>query len=49
MINTGLIPTIYRRIICYLWKGHKYKPVSPKDIEGRALFECTYCQKQKVI
>lgn len=45
--HSGIIPLIYKRIICVLWKGHNYIPVSP-EIEGRRLFECKYCKKQHV-
>ena len=45
--HNGIIPLIYKRIICVLWKGHNYIPVSP-EIEGRRLFECKYCKKQHV-
>ena len=46
--NTGIIPIIYKRIICTLWKGHKFVQVSPRDIYDEALFECKYCKKLKV-
>lgn len=46
--RNGIIPLIYKRIICILWRGHNYTPVSP-EIEGKRLFECKYCKKQKVI
>ena len=46
--HNGIIPLIYKRIICVLWKGHDYIPVSPEDLEGRRLFECKYCKKQHV-
>ena len=46
--HNGIIPLIYKRIICVLWKGHNYIPVSPEDLEGRRLFECKYCKKQCV-
>ena len=42
-----IIPLIYKRLICVLWKGHNYIPVSP-EVEGKRLFECTYCKKQHV-
>ena len=42
--HNGIIPLIYKRIICVLWKGYNYIPVSPKDLEGRMLFECKYCK-----
>ena len=45
--HNGIIPLIYKRIICVLWKGHNYIPVSP-EIEGKRLFECKYCKKQRV-
>ena len=45
--HNGIISLIYKRIICVLWKGHNYIPVSP-EIEGRRLFECKYCKKQHV-
>ena len=41
----GIIPLIYKRIICTLWKGHNYIPVSPEDLSGKRLFECKYCKK----
>ena len=44
----GIIPLIYKRIICTLWKGHNYIPVSPEDLSGKRLFECKYCKKQHV-
>lgn len=44
----GIIPLIYKRIVCVLWKGHNYMPVSPEDLEGRRVFECKYCKKQCV-
>ena len=43
-INNGIIPLIYKRIICILWKGHNYIPVSPEDLDGKRLFECKYCK-----
>ena len=45
----GIIPLIYKRIICTLWKGHNYIPVSPEDLSGKRLFECKYCKKQHVL
>ena len=47
--HNGIIPLIYKRIICVLWKGHNYMPVSPEDLEGKRLFECKYCKKQRVL
>lgn len=46
--HNGIIPLIYKSIICVLWKGHNYIPVSPEDLEGKRLFECKYCKKQRV-
>ena len=46
--HNGIIPLIYKRIICVLWKGHNYMPVSQEDLEGKRLFECKYCKKQRV-
>ena len=46
--HNGIIPLIYKRIICVLWKGHNCIPVSPEDLEGRKLFECKYCKKQHI-
>ena len=46
--HNGIIPLIYKRIICVLWKGHNYISVSPEDLEGRRLFECKYCKKHHV-
>ena len=43
--HNGIIPLIYKRIICTLWKGHNYIPVSPEDLSGKRLFECKYCKK----
>ena len=48
MEHNGIIPLIYKRIICVLWKGHNYIPVSPEDLEGGRLFECKYCKKQHI-
>ena len=48
MKRNGIIPLIYKRIICILWKGHNYIPVSPEDLSGKRLFECKYCKKQHV-
>ena len=48
MKRNGIIPLIYKRIICILWRGHNYTPVS-LEVEGKRLFECKYCKKQKVI
>ena len=45
--HNGIIPLIYKRIICILWRGHNYTPVSP-EVEGKRLFECKYCKKQHV-
>ena len=45
--HNGIIPLIYKRIICVLWKGHNYISVSP-EVEGKRLFECRYCKKQHV-
>ena len=47
--HNGIIPLIYKRIICTLWKGHNYIPVSPEDLSGKRLFECKYCKKQQVL
>ena len=47
--HNGIIPLIYKRIICVLWKGHNYIPVSPEDLEGKRLFECKYCKKTTCI
>ena len=47
--HNGIIPLIYKRIICTLWKGHNYIPVSPEDLSGKRLFECKYCKKQHVL
>ena len=44
--HNGIIPLIYKRIICVLWKVYNYIPVSPEDLEGKRLFECKYCKKQ---
>ena len=46
--HNGIIPLIYKRIICVLWKGHNYIPVSPEDLDGKRLFECKYCKKQHI-
>ena len=46
--HNDIIPLIYKRIICTLWKGHNYIPVSPEDLSGKRLFECKYCKKQHV-
>ena len=46
--NNGIIPIMFKRIICTLYKGHRFVRVSPRDINGNALFECTYCKKQYV-
>lgn len=46
--HNGIIPLICKRIICTLWKGHNYTPVSPEDLSGKRLFECKYCKKQHV-
>ena len=46
--HNGIIPLIYKRIICILWKGHNYIPISPEDLSGKRLFECKYCKKQRV-
>lgn len=46
--HNGIIPLIYKRIICTLWKGHNYIPVSPEDLSGKRLFECKYCKKHHV-
>lgn len=48
-IKNGMIPLVYKRIICALWKGHNYIPVSPEDLSGKRLFECKYCKKQHVL
>ena len=47
--HNGIIPLIYKRIICVSWKGHNYIPVSPEDLDGKRLFECKYCKKQRVL
>ena len=31
MERNGIIPLICKRIICILWKGHNYIPISPED------------------
>ena len=49
--HNGLIPLIYKRIICVLWKGHNYIPVSPEDLEGKDFLNVNtvknnvYCKK----
>ena len=48
MKYNGIIPLIYKRIICTLWKGHNYIPVSPEDLSGKRLFVCKYCRKRHV-
>ena len=45
----GIIPLIYKRIICVLWKGHNYIPVIPENLDGKRLFECKYYKKQCVL
>ena len=47
-MNKVIIPTMYRRIVCALWKGHNYVRISP-EVQGKVLLECTYCQKEKVV
>lgn len=47
--HNGVIPLIYKRIICVFWKGHNYVAVSPEDLEGRRLFKCKYCKKRRVL
>lgn len=44
MKHNGIIPLIYKRIICTLWKEHNYIPISPEDLSGKRLFECKYCK-----
>ena len=44
----GIIPLIYKRIVCTLWKGHNYTSVTPEDLHGIRLFECKYCKKKHV-
>ena len=44
--HNGIVPLIYKRIICVLWKGHNYIHVSPEDLSGKRHFECKYCKKQ---
>ena len=46
--HNGIIPLIYKRIICTLWKGHNYIPISPEDLSGKSLFECKSCKKRHV-
>ena len=46
--HNGILPLISKLIICTLWKGHDYIPVSPEDLSGKRLFECKYCKKQHV-
>ena len=46
--HNGILPLICKRIICTLWKGHNYIPISPEDLSGKRLFECKYCKKQHV-
>ena len=48
MKRNGIIPLIYKRLICTLWTGHNYRPFSPEDLSGKRLFECKYCKKQHV-
>lgn len=47
--HNGIIPLIYKRIICVFWKGHNYVPVSQEDLERRRLFKCKYCKKRRVL
>ena len=46
--HNDIISLIYKRIICTLWKGHNYIPISPEDLSGKRLFECKYCKKRHV-
>ena len=39
--HNGIIPLIYKRIICTLWKGHNYIPVSPEDLSGKRLLNAS--------
>ena len=48
MERNGILPLIYKRIICILWKGYNYIPITPEDIYGERLFECKYCKKLQV-
>lgn len=45
VMNTGIIPTMYRRIVCTLWRGHNYVRKT-KFIDGPVIWKCTYCQKE---
>lgn len=36
--HNGIIPLIYKRIICVFWKGHNYVPVMPRRFRGKKTF-----------
>lgn len=44
--NTGFLPTIYRRIVCCLWRGHRYRVVGV--VFKQVVRRCDYCGKEKV-
>ena len=48
MKRNGIIPLIYKRIICILWKGHNYIPITPEDIYGKRGGGGGYCKKQHI-
>ena len=46
MKRNGIIPLIYKRIICILWRGHNYTPVSP-EIEGKGFLNANTAKNRK--
>ena len=44
--HNGIIPLIYKRIICVLWKGHNYIPVSLEEfLNVNTVKNNVYCKK----
>lgn len=46
MERNGIIPLIYKRLICILWRGHNYIPVSP-EVEGKRLLNANTVKNRK--
>ena len=46
--HNGIIPLIYKRIICVLWKGHNYIPIFP-EVEGKDFLNANIVKNNKYI
>ena len=49
-MNTGIIPRMFNRIFCILWRGHKYEAIIvDSGIWSGKIFKCKYCGKTKIV